>query len=395
MGQCRPRPNDTEAWEGGSFSYGRRLNPSSYETKVAATSAVAAWPNPAGSQRNSDPAGGKARALRPAEATISSASDFDRTARADRPRARLRDRKREPSTERQGVQHLLDVSRRRSGASVRIRPRGSAATSELEVSRIVSCRGIASDPRKSANPLVAQLLAEGYGRVDPLGIGLDVDDDCALIDASGRASNRVFVAGPMSQAALWEVIAVPDIRLQAASLAGRLTTDALTRAARLIKTVSEAYRDPGAQASSITPRFALQNRLASLGKRNAERGNDAPAGAYEIGARAVCSDTAAAHARALDQEKERVGKEIRLRGAGGLTQIRQALALTHLEFLDHAKSGMALFGQFDGGVGEIAPALVLSDKSCGLVHETVKLTTRVPGFWASISAQISSDFRPL
>jgi uncharacterized NAD(P)/FAD-binding protein YdhS len=124
--------------------------------------------------------------------------------------------------------HIVDVSRRQSGASVRIRPRGSAATSELEVSRIVSCRGITSDPRKSANPLVAQLLAEGYGRVDPLGIGLDVNDDCALIDASGRASNRVFVAGPMSQAAFWEVIAVPDIRLQAATLAGRLTTDALT-----------------------------------------------------------------------------------------------------------------------------------------------------------------------
>ena len=83
-----------------------------------------------------------------------------------------------------------------------------------------------SDPRKSANPLVAQLLAEGYARVDPLGIGLDVNDDCALIDASGRASNRVFVAGPMSQAAFWEVIAVPDIRLQAASLARRLTDDA-------------------------------------------------------------------------------------------------------------------------------------------------------------------------
>jgi hypothetical protein len=39
-------------------------------------------------------------------------------------------------------------------------------------------------------------------RIDPLGIGLDVNDDCALIDA--------------------------DIRLQAATLAGRLTTDALT-----------------------------------------------------------------------------------------------------------------------------------------------------------------------
>ena len=123
---------------------------------------------------------------------------------------------------------LLEVNRQRSGASVRIRPRGSATTSELEVSHIISCRGMTSDPRKSANPLVAQLLAEGYARVDPLGIGLDVDNDCALIDASGRASNRVFAAGPMSQAAFWEVIAVPDIRLQAALLARRLAEDAPT-----------------------------------------------------------------------------------------------------------------------------------------------------------------------
>ncbi|HEY1863488.1 MAG TPA: hypothetical protein VGG77_07330 [Roseiarcus sp.] len=91
------------------------------------------------------------------------------------------------------------------------------------MSRIISCRGTASDPRKSANPLVAQLLAEGYARVDPLGIDLDVDHQCALIDTSGRASGRVFVAGPMNQAAFWEVIAVPDVRLRAASLARRLT----------------------------------------------------------------------------------------------------------------------------------------------------------------------------
>jgi uncharacterized NAD(P)/FAD-binding protein YdhS len=123
---------------------------------------------------------------------------------------------------------ILEVNRKRGGASVHIRPRGSAATSKLEVSRIISCRGMTSDPRKSANPLVAQLLAEGYARVDPLGIGLDVDHDCALIDASGRASSRVFAAGPMSQAAFWEVIAIPDIRLQAASLARRLTEDAPT-----------------------------------------------------------------------------------------------------------------------------------------------------------------------
>ena len=122
--------------------------------------------------------------------------------------------------------HILEVNAKRAGASVSIRPRASEALVRLEVSRIVSCRGLTSDPRRSSNPLVAQLVAEGYARADPLGIGLDVDNDCAVVDANGRASERIFAVGPMSQAAFWESIAVPDIRLQAASLAQRLSEQA-------------------------------------------------------------------------------------------------------------------------------------------------------------------------
>jgi uncharacterized NAD(P)/FAD-binding protein YdhS len=122
--------------------------------------------------------------------------------------------------------HSLEVNAKRDSASVSIRPRASEGEVHLEVSRIVSCRGLTSDPRRSSNPLVAQLVAEGYARADRLGIGLDVDNDCALVDASGRASERIFAVGPMSQAAFWESIAVPDIRLQAASLARRLAEQA-------------------------------------------------------------------------------------------------------------------------------------------------------------------------
>jgi uncharacterized NAD(P)/FAD-binding protein YdhS len=122
--------------------------------------------------------------------------------------------------------HLLEANAKQKGADVSIRPRASEALARLEVSRIVSCRGLTSDPRRSSNPVVAQLVAEGFARADPLGIGLDVDNDCALVDATGRASKRIFAVGPMSQAAFWESIAVPDIRLQAESLARRLTGQA-------------------------------------------------------------------------------------------------------------------------------------------------------------------------
>ena len=56
---------------------------------------------------------------------------------------------------------ILEVHAKRDGASVSIRPRASEGEVRLEVSRIVSCRGLTSDPRRSSNPLVAQLVAEG------------------------------------------------------------------------------------------------------------------------------------------------------------------------------------------------------------------------------------------
>src|SRR5271170_1192347 len=111
---------------------------------------------------------------------------------------------------------------------------------------------------------------------------------------------------------------------------------------------------PASPILLLRARLALRRRLASVRGPDAERGDHAPAGAHEIGARAIRSDTAAAHSRAFDQEKERVGKEVRLRGAGALEWFGEALALPHLEPLDHAKTGVPLFGKSAGGVGKIA-----------------------------------------
>ena len=117
---------------------------------------------------------------------------------------------------------VLDVAPEGEGARVTVRRRGSEAIESLSVARIISCKGVRSDPEASTNPLVEALFASGLARADPLRIGVEVAPDCAILDSLGRPSPRLFAIGPMSQAAFWEIVAVPDIRLQTAALAKTL-----------------------------------------------------------------------------------------------------------------------------------------------------------------------------
>ena len=130
---------------------------------------------------------------------------------------------------------LLEARRVGEGTEAVLRRRGAQAEESLSVARIISCKGVTSSPDRSANPLVRSLFAAGLARADPLRIGIEVAPDCAIVDRDGRPSQRLFAIGPMSQAAFWEIIAIPDIRLQTAALAARLASGgepALTNAGR-------------------------------------------------------------------------------------------------------------------------------------------------------------------
>ncbi len=118
---------------------------------------------------------------------------------------------------------LLEARPAGDGAEVVLRRRGGRAEETLSVARIISCKGVTSSPERNANPVVRSLFAAGLARTDPLGIGIEVAPDCAIVDCDGRPSERLFAIGPMSQAAFWEITAVPDIRLQTAALAARLS----------------------------------------------------------------------------------------------------------------------------------------------------------------------------
>jgi uncharacterized NAD(P)/FAD-binding protein YdhS len=109
-----------------------------------------------------------------------------------------------------------------AGALVRYRRRGQRDSASLQVGMIVDCTGIVKDPRATGNLVIQRLFEQGLARTDALHIGIDIAEDCAMINRNGIASRRLFAVGPLTRAAFWEIVAIPDIRNQCAELASRL-----------------------------------------------------------------------------------------------------------------------------------------------------------------------------
>lgn len=117
---------------------------------------------------------------------------------------------------------FLEAEETATGALARFRPFARSRVVELAAARVFDCRGIRRDPGRNASPLIADLLAQGRARVDPLRIGLEVDSACRLVDGRGRPVDRLLAVGPVSRAAFWEITAIPDIRDQVQRLAEEL-----------------------------------------------------------------------------------------------------------------------------------------------------------------------------
>lgn len=118
---------------------------------------------------------------------------------------------------------LLDVEASSEGYIVRIQLRHQSAMQQIEVARIYDCTGIVKDVASGSITVVRSLTDRGLARNDPLRVGLDVTTGCAVIDAGGKASDRIFAIGPLTRGTFFEIDAVPEIRVQAARLAARLT----------------------------------------------------------------------------------------------------------------------------------------------------------------------------
>lgn len=123
---------------------------------------------------------------------------------------------------------FLGIERQDGRVTVRYRPKASQDIAMLDVAKVIDCTGILRDPQSDQTGLIAKLVANGTVRPDPLRIGIDITEECAVLDGTGRVSDRLFAIGPVTRARFWEVTAVPDIRVQCAALA-RHIVDALDR----------------------------------------------------------------------------------------------------------------------------------------------------------------------
>ena len=109
------------------------------------------------------------------------------------------------------------------------RPRDGSARPPATGQWLIDCTG----PGHAAadDPLSGPLIKAGRARLEPVGIGLDLDAEGRLLSAEVAPDTRLFVLGPPARAAFWETTAVPDIRKRIEGLAARLA-DVQTRASR-------------------------------------------------------------------------------------------------------------------------------------------------------------------
>ncbi|MDB5696340.1 MAG: FAD-dependent oxidoreductase [Sphingomonas bacterium] len=108
------------------------------------------------------------------------------------------------------------------GLTLRWRPRHGGAVTVTRAARVVNCTGPQGDLTRTDEPLLRKLLERGMIRPDPLRLGLDVDARSQVVARDGSVDGRLQCIGPMTRGALWEVVAVPDLRRQTWNLARRL-----------------------------------------------------------------------------------------------------------------------------------------------------------------------------
>jgi len=108
------------------------------------------------------------------------------------------------------------------GLEAVLRRRGEDESRTERYDVLIRATGLDTDIDRTSDPLVAGMREAGLLQSDPLGLGVVVDEDFRVRDAAGRAQIGLYCIGPLLRGALWEITAVPELRVAARRLARHL-----------------------------------------------------------------------------------------------------------------------------------------------------------------------------
>lgn len=93
----------------------------------------------------------------------------------------------------------------------------SGKDAQLTVERIINCTGPNSNLKQSDNILLRNLALKGFIVADEFNLGIETsDDDYSIVDAHNFNHKNIFTLGSNLKGKLWESVAVPELRVQAA-----------------------------------------------------------------------------------------------------------------------------------------------------------------------------------
>ncbi len=116
---------------------------------------------------------------------------------------------------------LTDLVSDKERVHAKFLERRSRRSRTIAVDKVVNCVGPNLDYRRRDEPLVKDLLRSGLIQCDPLHLGINAMKNGAVIQSDGTPSAVLFTMGLPLRGILWETIAAPEIRMQAADLARR------------------------------------------------------------------------------------------------------------------------------------------------------------------------------
>ena len=105
-----------------------------------------------------------------------------------------------------------------SAARVQIQDRGASCAEAIVAQRVIHATGIGAGA--AADGLYAGLVATGLARTDQHGMGLAVTAALQVLRSDGGVAPGLWALGPIVRGVFWECTAVPDIRVQAQTVAG-------------------------------------------------------------------------------------------------------------------------------------------------------------------------------